>query len=116
MKRIGRLLLVAAVLLPLAGGRDVADAVAQPPNDPTRALEVLATVGPWPTLSALIGYQGRVWFANSVRYTDHNSTDLYILFLPSCDLRFFRPLFTQDVVTPVSAGGLLYFFSFVHPS
>ncbi len=109
MKRTGRLLVAAAVLLPLAGGRGIADSVTPPPqNDSTSALEVLVTVGPWPTLSALIGYRGRVWFANSVRYSDHNSADLYSLGLAVGDLRFERHLFTQDVGTPVAAGGLLY--------
>ena len=102
MKRTGRLLVAAAVLLPLAGGRGVANSVTPPPNEPARALEVLVTVGPWPTLSALIGYRGRVWFANSVRYPDHNSADLYSLGLAVGDLRFERHLFTQDVGTPVA--------------
>ncbi|MHA1153383.1 MAG: hypothetical protein ACTSQ7_12105 [Alphaproteobacteria bacterium] len=108
MKHIGRLLFAAAFLLPWAGGRGLAASVTAPSNDSTRSLEVLATVGPWPTLSALIGYRGRLWFANSVRYPDHNSADLYSLGLAAGDLRFERHLFTQDVGTPVTAGGLLY--------
>ena len=102
MKCIGRLLLAVIVLLPVAGK----PGFAAPPSTP--ALEVLATIGPWPTLSALIGYRGRLWFANSVRYPNHNSADLYSLGLAAGDLRFERHLFTQDVGTPVVAGGLLY--------
>ena len=108
MRRAGRLLVAAAVLLPLAAAQGAAEPVTAPPNEPARALEVLLTVGPWPTLSALIGYRGRVWFANSVRYPDHNSADLYSLGLAGGDLRFERHLFTQDVGAPVAAGGLLY--------
>ena len=108
MRRTGWLLLAAAALLPLAGGRGVAGAITLAQNDSPPALEALATVGPWPTLSALIGYRGRVWFANSVRYPDHNSADIYSLGLAAGDLRFERHLFTQDVGTPLAAGGLLY--------
>ncbi len=108
MKRICRLLVAAAVLLSLVGERSIADSVTPRPNDTTRSLEVLVKVGPWPTLSALIGYRGRVWFANSVRYPDHNSADLYSLGLGAGDIRFERHLFSQDVGTPLVAGGLLY--------
>jgi len=108
MKRTGRMLIAVAVLLTLASGRGPAGAVTAPPNDTAPALEVLATVGPWPTLSALIGYRGRLWFANSVRYPDHNSADLYSLGLAAGDVRYERHLFTQDVGTPVIAGGLLH--------
>ena len=102
------LLVAAAILFPSAEGRGAADSVTPPPHDPTRALEVLATVGPWPVLSALIGYRGRLWFANSVRYPDHNSADLYSLGLALGDVRYERHLFTQDVGKPVVAGGLLF--------
>ena len=96
------------ILAEPVGRRRAAGSVAPPQNESMRPLEVLAAVGPWPTLSALIGYRGRLWFANSVRYPDHNSADLYSLGLAAGDLRFERHLFTQDVGTPVSAGGLLY--------
>ena len=108
MKHAGRLLPAAILLLSLAGGPGAANSVTPTPNGSTPALEVLVTVGPWPTLSGLIGYQGRLWFANSVRYPNHNSADLYSLGLAAGDLRFERHLFTQDVGTPVTAGGLLY--------
>lgn len=112
MKRTGRLLGAAAILLFLAGEIAADDhVIADPkasPDAPAPALKVLATVGPWPTLSALIGYRGRVWFANSVRYPDHNSADLYSLDPATGEHRFERHLFTQDVGTPVVADGLLY--------
>ena len=108
MKGPGRLLVGDVVLLSLIGGLSVAGTVTAPQNVTMRTLGVLVSVGPWPTLSALIGYRGRVWFANSVRYPDHNSADLYSLGLADGDLRFERHLFTQDVGTPVAAGGLLY--------
>ncbi len=108
MKPTGRLAIAAAVLLQLTVGRGAAEAGTAPPDGATPALEVLATVGPWPTLSAPIGYRGRLWFANSVRYPNHNSADLYSLGLSAGDLRYERHLFTQDVGTPVIAGGLLH--------
>ncbi len=108
MKYTRRLLVAAVVLLSLANGRGLAGSAAPPPSGTAPVLEVLAAVGPWPTLSALIGYRGRLWFANSVRYPDHNSADLYSLGLAAGDVRFERHLFTQDVGTPMTAGGLLY--------
>lgn len=41
--------------------------------------EVRAQVGPWPVISQVIGYRGRVWFANSVKGRNHNSADLWSL-------------------------------------
>ncbi len=108
MNRAARLILAAAVLLSLASAQIAANAAAPARDDTPPALEVVATVGPWPVLSALIGYRGRLWFANSVRYPDHNSADIYSLGLADGDLRFERHLFTQDVGIPIVAGGLLY--------
>ena len=56
MNRAGRLLVAATLLLPLVGGRGFADSVTPRWNALARGLEVLVNVGPWPTLSALIGY------------------------------------------------------------
>ena len=56
----------------------VAAVVATTPA-PADDLETLAEVGPWPAVTGLIGYNGRLWFANAVRYPDHNSADVYSL-------------------------------------
>ena len=31
----------------------------------------------WPQVSSLIGYAGRLWFVNSRKYVNHNSTDIW---------------------------------------
>lgn len=113
LKRVRLPAVAAAILFSLAGvtasadDHVIADSKASA-KEPARALQVLATVGPWPVLSALIGYRGRVWFANSVRYPDHNSADIYSLDPATGNTRYERHLFTQDVGIPVVAGGLLY--------
>ena len=68
----------------------------------------LAEVGPWPVVSRLIGYQGRLWFANSVKGRNHNSADIYSLDPASGELRYERHLFSQDAGKPLVADGLLY--------
>ena len=92
-------LAIGAILIGVGGG----PAVAEMP-----AVRVLAKIGPWPAVSVLIEYRGRTWFANSVRYPDHNSADLYSLDPSDGKHRFERHLFSQDVGRPVVADGLLY--------
>ena len=78
---------------------------------PARSQEVLPTlarVGPWPVVSHLIGYQDRLWLANSVKGVNHNSADLYSYDPASAALRYERHLFSQDAGRPVVADGLLY--------
>ncbi len=71
-------------------------------------LPVLARVGPWPEASNLIGYQGRLWLANSVKWRNHNSADIYTYDPASGDLRYERHLFSQDAGRPAILDGLLY--------
>jgi len=108
MKTVRRLLVAAAILSVSGGGQGIAATDNATPAGNMPALKILAKIGPWPALSALIGFRGRLWFANSVRYPDHNSADLYSLGLASGDVRFERHLFSQDVGEPTIAGGLLY--------
>ena len=72
------------------------------------ALEVLARVGPWPVASRLIGYRGRLWFANSVKGRNHNSADIWSLDPITGNVRYERHLFSQDAGHPLVHGGLLY--------
>ncbi len=72
------------------------------------SLAVLAEVGPWPTVSNLIGYRGRLWLANSVAGRNHNSADVYSYDPGSGGLRYEAHLFSQDSGRPAVAGGLLY--------
>ncbi len=76
--------------------------------DKLPTMEVLARVGPWPVISRLIEYRGRVWFANSVKGRNHNSADLWSLDLHAQDLRYERHLFSQDAGRPLVHEGLLY--------
>ena len=68
----------------------------------------LAEVGPWPVVSRLIGYGGRLWLANSVKGRNHNSADVYSFDPARGDLRYERHLFSQDAGRPLVADGLLY--------
>jgi len=72
------------------------------------ALPRLAEVGPWPVVSRLVGYGGRLWLANSVKGRNHNSADVYSFDPAAGDLRYERHLFSQDAGKPLVAGGLLY--------
>lgn len=71
-------------------------------------LAPLARVAPWPAVSGLVGYGGRLWFANSVKYVNHNSADLYSYDPGTGRTRFERHLFSQDAGEPVVHRGLLY--------
>lgn len=68
----------------------------------------LARPSPWAGVSELIGYGGRVWFVNSVKFRDHNSADVYSYDPVGGETRYERHLFSQDAGEPVVAGGLLY--------
>jgi hypothetical protein len=71
-------------------------------------IPVLARVGPWPAASRPIGFDGRVWFANSVKGVNHNSADIYSYDPRSGALRHERHLFSQDAGQPLAWNGLLY--------
>jgi hypothetical protein len=94
---LGRPALIGLVLLLLTGGAQAQE-----------VLPRLAEVGPWPVVSRLIGYDGRLWFANSVKGRNHNSADVYSFDALSGELRYERHLFSQDAGRPLVAGGLLY--------
>ena len=72
------------------------------------SLPVLARVGPWPVASRLIGYDGRLWLANSVKGVNHNSADIYSYDPLGGSLRYERRLFSQDAGQPLVANGRLY--------
>jgi hypothetical protein len=71
-------------------------------------LVVLARPGPWPAISGLIGFDGRLWFVNSVRYPNHNSADIYSYDPADGTTRFEAALFSQDAGDPVVFEGRLY--------
>ncbi len=80
-------------------------------NSPKNAgapLVRLAEIGPWPAVSAMIGYRGRLWFVNSVKYRNHNSADLYSYEASTGKVRYEAHLFSQDAGEPTIHRGLLY--------
>jgi hypothetical protein len=62
----------------------------------------------WPGVSSLIAYRGRLWFANCVKFVNHNSADLYSYDLATGRTRYEKHLFSQDAGDPVVADGVLY--------
>ncbi|MEM7222349.1 MAG: hypothetical protein AAF495_05185 [Pseudomonadota bacterium] len=95
-----RWLLVLALLCALTPGGRAAQTVP--------VLPVLAEIGPWPVVSRLVAYDGRLWFANSVKGVNHNSADLYAYEPASGETRYMRHLFSQDAGRPLVHEGLLY--------
>ncbi len=85
-----------------------ADAADQPSKSADAPLSRLAEIGPWPAVSAMIGYRGRLWFANSVKYRNHNSADLYSYDPATGKTRYEAHLFSQDAGEPTIQRGLLY--------
>ncbi len=71
-------------------------------------LIMLARPGPWPAVSGLIGFDGRLWLVNSVRYPNHNSADIYSYDPVDGTTRFEAALFSQDAGDPVVFKGRLY--------
>jgi len=75
---------------------------------PEPRLVPLVTALKWPGVSEMIGYRGRLWFVNSVKFVNHNSADLYSYDPARGKARFEKHLFSQDAGTPAVVGGLLY--------
>jgi len=71
MKPQGRICCVLALLMGFAAPAPAAGVQTAAPLVP------LLRVGPWRGISALIAYRGRLWFANSEKFVNHNSADLY---------------------------------------
>ncbi len=71
-------------------------------------LVLLARVGPWPAVSGLVGYGGRLWFVNSVKFVNHNSADVHSYDPATGEHRYEAHLFSQDAGDPVVHRGLLY--------
>ncbi len=71
-------------------------------------LDIIAQVGPWPVASRLIGYRGKLWFANSVKGRNHNSADIWSFDPDTRKTRYERHLYSQDAGHPLVYKGLLY--------
>ena len=104
-QRLCRLLgLAAALSAPLTTTAQGAD----PHSGSRLEFEPLVRIQTWPAASSVIGYRGRVWFTNSVKFENHNSADLYSVRVDGSELRFERHLMSQDSGDPVVHRGLLY--------
>jgi hypothetical protein len=104
-------IVIACMLVPPAGGRELVSFAGSAHAEAVTAdvpLDVLATVGPWPTISRVIAYGGRIWFANSVKGRNHNSADVWSLDPADGSMRYERHLFSQDAGAPLVHDGLLY--------
>ncbi|NER78547.1 MAG: hypothetical protein F6K42_03020 [Leptolyngbya sp. SIO1D8] len=75
---------------------------------PEQSLVPLIQPGPWSDITGLIGYGDRLWFANSVAFTNHNSADIYSYAPDTGQTYYEQHLFSQSVGQPLVAGGLLY--------
>jgi len=82
-----------------------APVAAEPPASP---LVPLTTPGPWAAITGLIGYGGRLWFANWTPFVNHNSADIYSYDPAGGRVRYERHLFSQGAGTPAVSGGRLY--------
>ena len=71
-------------------------------------LELIVEPGPWSGVSALVGFGDRVWFANSVKFVNHNSADVYSYDPYTGWTHYESHLFSQDAGDPVVHNGLLY--------
>ena len=78
------------------------------PAEAADRLVLLAQPGPWSAVYGLIGYRGRLWFANAVLFVNHNSADLYSYDPRTGATRYEAHLFSQGAGDPAVAGGLLY--------
>ncbi|WP_282605465.1 hypothetical protein [Pelagibius sp. Alg239-R121] len=86
----------------------VSGATAQSNRSQSLELPVLAQVGPWPVISQMTLFQGKLWFTNSVKHVDHNSAEIYS-FDPAMETtRYERHLWSQDAGNPFVDEGLLY--------
>ncbi len=94
-----------AVFVTVALSGALAGAAAAPAAEP---LAMLAQPGPWSAVSNMIGFRGRLWFANSVLFVNHNSADLYSYDPVTGGVRYEAHLFSQDVGEPAVSAGLLY--------
>lgn len=78
---------------------------------PAGAAEKLSRVADgfhWPHVSSLISYRGKLWFANSRKYVNHNSADIWSYDPDAGRARYERHLFSQDAGDPAVHNGLLY--------
>ncbi len=114
ISRNGMMLALVACLAVITTFYFTHDSVANPSSESAGQetkklqLDVIAQVGPWPVASRLIGYRGKLWFANSVKGRNHNSADIWSFNPDTRETRYERHLYSQDAGHPLVYKGLLY--------
>jgi len=107
-----RFIVLAALLLGFgtANGAFAETAKGEPPAEQgeTRSLVRLAAPGPWPAISALVAFDGAIWFANGDPLMPLNAADIYRYDPATGIARHERGLFTQGVGRPAIHMGRLY--------
>ncbi len=68
----------------------------------------LTTPGPWPGISQMIAYNGKIWFANSNPLENFNAADIYTFDPATRETRYERGLFSQHIGRPAVYRGILY--------
>ncbi len=68
----------------------------------------LTTPGPWPGVSQMIAYDGKIWFANSNPFENFNAADIYTFDPSTRETRYERGLFSQHIGRPAIYRGILY--------
>lgn len=68
----------------------------------------IAEPGPWPAVTRLIAFDGRIWFANSNPYENFNAADVYSFDPASGQARYERGLTSQDLGKPGVFQGRLF--------
>lgn len=96
--------LAAGLILAGLAGHSATSAAAESP----RQLTLLTQAGPWPVISQMVLFRGRLWFANSVKGIDHNSAEIYSYDPATRATSYERHLWSQDAGNPFVSGGLLY--------
>jgi len=68
----------------------------------------LAHIDVWLSVSAIIGFRSRIWLANSWKFVNHKSADLYSFDHSTGQARYERHLMSQEAGDTVLAGNVLY--------
>ena len=77
-------------------------------NATAEPLQLLAQPGPWPAVSGLISFNGRLWLVNSDPHVNHNAADIYSFDPGQGEMRYEAALFSQGAGDPVVFDGRLY--------
>lgn len=78
------------------------------PHVAAEPLRLLAQPGPWPAISGLIAFDGRMWLVNSDPHVNHNAADIYSYDPAHGTVTYETALFSQGAGDAVVFEGRLY--------